>query len=44
MPTAMVSAGLVGGTTVILLGALLCALTGQQLSENWTVRSGSHFS
>uniref|UniRef100_A0A914QGW8 Amino acid transporter transmembrane domain-containing protein n=1 Tax=Panagrolaimus davidi TaxID=227884 RepID=A0A914QGW8_9BILA len=37
MPTAMISAGLVGGVAVILFGALMCAYTGNLLSENWTV-------
>ncbi|KAL3103111.1 hypothetical protein niasHS_002297 [Heterodera schachtii] len=37
MPMAMVSAGLSGGVLVISLGALLCALTGEQLAENWTI-------
>jgi vesicular inhibitory amino acid transporter len=37
MPTAMISAGLIGGVAVILFGALMCAYTGNLLSENWTV-------
>lgn len=37
MPTAMVSAGLVGGILIILCGAIVCAYTGDQLSENWTI-------
>jgi vesicular inhibitory amino acid transporter len=37
MPTAMISAGLVGGVMVILIGAIMCAYTGNQLSENWTI-------
>ncbi|VDK44068.1 unnamed protein product [Anisakis simplex] len=37
MPTAVVATGLLGGMIVILLGALVCAYTGNQLSENWTI-------
>ncbi|KAI6215446.1 Amino acid transporter, transmembrane family-containing protein [Aphelenchoides besseyi] len=37
MPTAMVSAGLIGGVFIILLGAITCAYTGNLLSENWTI-------
>ena len=29
--------GLIGGVAVILLGALMCAYTGNLLSENWTI-------
>uniref|UniRef100_A0A914S560 Amino acid transporter transmembrane domain-containing protein n=1 Tax=Parascaris equorum TaxID=6256 RepID=A0A914S560_PAREQ len=31
------SSGLLGGIIVILLGAIICAYTGNQLSENWTI-------
>uniref|UniRef100_A0A914EE17 Amino acid transporter transmembrane domain-containing protein n=1 Tax=Acrobeloides nanus TaxID=290746 RepID=A0A914EE17_9BILA len=37
MPSAMVSAGLIGGIIIIFLGAIICAYTGHQLSENWTI-------
>ncbi|KAI1724606.1 transmembrane amino acid transporter protein [Ditylenchus destructor] len=37
MPTAMVSAGLIGGVFIIIVGAIVCAYTGDQLSENWTI-------
>jgi len=37
MPTAMIATGLYGGTFVIALGAIMCAYTGSQLSENWTI-------
>lgn len=37
MPTAMVSAGLYGGTLIIFIGAFMCAFTGNLLSENWTI-------
>ncbi|KAH7710177.1 Protein Y4C6B.2 a [Aphelenchoides avenae] len=37
MPAAMVSAGLFGGVLVILLGAIMCAYTGDLLSTNWTI-------
>uniref|UniRef100_A0A914ZEA2 Amino acid transporter transmembrane domain-containing protein n=1 Tax=Parascaris univalens TaxID=6257 RepID=A0A914ZEA2_PARUN len=37
MPTAVISTGLLGGIIVILLGAIICAYTGNQLSENWTI-------
>ncbi|VDM39473.1 unnamed protein product [Toxocara canis] len=37
MPTAVISTGLLGGIIVVLLGAMVCAYTGNQLSENWTI-------
>uniref|UniRef100_A0A7E4ZWT3 Aa_trans domain-containing protein n=2 Tax=Panagrellus redivivus TaxID=6233 RepID=A0A7E4ZWT3_PANRE len=37
MPAAMVSTGLIGGIFVIMLGAAMCAYTGNLLSENWTI-------
>ncbi|KAE9551476.1 hypothetical protein FO519_005321 [Halicephalobus sp. NKZ332] len=37
MPTAMVSAGLWGGILIIMIGAIMCAYTGNLLSENWTI-------
>jgi vesicular inhibitory amino acid transporter len=37
MPTAMIATGLYGGVTVIILGAIMCAYTGSQLAENWTI-------
>lgn len=37
MPTAMASAGLIGGILIILVGAIVCSYTGIQLSENWTI-------
>jgi len=37
MPTAMVSAGLWGGTLIIMVGAIMCAYTGNLLSDNWTI-------
>lgn len=37
MPTAVISTGLLCGIIIVLLGAVLCAYTGNQLSENWTI-------
>lgn len=37
MPTAMVAAGLWGGIFIIMIGAIMCAYTGNLLSENWTI-------
>uniref|UniRef100_A0A1I7XQC3 Aa_trans domain-containing protein n=1 Tax=Heterorhabditis bacteriophora TaxID=37862 RepID=A0A1I7XQC3_HETBA len=37
LPAAMVSAGLYGGTLIIVLGAIICTYTGKQLSQNWTI-------
>jgi len=37
LPASMASAGLVGGFIIILLGAIICAYTGNLLSENWTI-------
>uniref|UniRef100_A0A0N5A7L2 Aa_trans domain-containing protein n=1 Tax=Syphacia muris TaxID=451379 RepID=A0A0N5A7L2_9BILA len=37
MPMAMLSTGLTGGILVVLLGAVVCAYTSQQLSNNWTI-------
>src|SRR4051812_13639523 len=37
MPASMTSAGLVGGVCIILFGAIICAYTGNQLSDCWTL-------
>jgi vesicular inhibitory amino acid transporter len=37
LPASMASAGLVGGVVIILFGAIVCAYTGNLLSENWTI-------
>jgi hypothetical protein len=37
LPAAMTSSGLLGGVLIILFGAIICAYTGNLLSESWAI-------